>query len=144
MSDLLVIAAAFTAAIVVTELFVGGRLQTVPGRVIVCQVIAFALVVRATRTVPGAAVFVFWSGAFALWFGLRSHVESSILLRMLTWLRNRPATRDEILERYNERYGRAHRVDGLVHAGLVTAADGVLAPTAKGRLIVRIARLLRR
>jgi hypothetical protein len=143
MTDLLVIAAVFTAAIVVTELLAGGKLQTVPGRVIVCQVIAFALVVRATRTVPMAAVFVFWTGAFALWFGLRSHVESSILLRMLTWLSDRPATRDEILEWYNARYGRAHRADGLVRAGLVTASDGVLTPTAKGRLIVRVAQLLR-
>jgi len=143
MNALLALAAMFLTTIAVTELFRGDKLQSVIGRVIACHVVAFALAARAIATVPVAAVFVFWTGMFALWFGLRSHIESSILLRMLTRLRDRPATRSEILDWYNQRYGRAHRVDGLVRAGLVTAAGGVLAPTAKGRLVVRIARLLR-
>jgi hypothetical protein len=143
MNDVLILAATFLAAIVLTELFRDGTLQSVLGRVLLCHIAGFAIAAWAARSVPVPALFVFWTGLFALWFGLRSHVESSILLRMLTRLRDRPATRAEILDWYNQRYGRAQRVDGLVRAGLATAAGGVLAPTAKGRAIARIARMLR-
>ena len=143
MNDVLILAATFIAAVVASELLSGKNLQSVLGRVIICHVVAFAIAASATRIVPAAAVFVFWTGMFSLWFGLRSHIQSSILLRMLTRLRDRPATRAEILDWYNERFGRAHRVEGLVGAGLVTATGGVLAPTAKGRAVARIARLLR-
>jgi hypothetical protein len=142
MNDLLVLAASFAAAVLVTEVLVREKLQSALGRVVAVHCLAFAVAAWATHTLPGTSAFVFWTGMFALWFGLRSHVESSILLRMLTSLRERPASREEILLRYNQLYGRAARVDELVRAGLVTRTPTGIAPTTKGRVVARTAVLL--
>ena len=142
MNDVLIFAAGFAAAIVATELVVRDKLQTGLARVLIVHVLASAAAALTARGLPLAAGFVFWSGMFALWFGVRSHIESSILLRLLTSLAVRPATRDELLQRYAALHGRSDRVDELIRGGLVRAgADGVT-PTAKGRFVARVTRLL--
>jgi hypothetical protein len=90
-----------------------------------------------------ASFAVFWAGAFLSWFGIRSHLESSILLRMVYLLKQRPKTSAELLEEYERSYGSQQRVEELVRAGLLERRGEHLLVTPKGKLVLSVARLLR-
>ncbi len=143
MKDLLVLGGGFVASACASEWFIGRKLQSALGRVLCLHVAAFIASLCFTETVGAAAAFVLWTGMFTAWFGIRSHVESSILLRMLHFLRDGHATRDEMLGRYDRHDGQAARIEELVRAGLIRrTSDGIL-PTRKGRFVARIAARLR-
>ncbi len=92
----------------------------------------------------GRASFpVFWAGAFLTWFGIRSHLESSILLRLVYALRQQPKSAAELLEEYERFYGPRQRVEELVRSGLLERREGVLVVTRKGKWILALARMLR-
>ncbi|MGE0785932.1 MAG: hypothetical protein AB7S26_09610 [Sandaracinaceae bacterium] len=91
-----------------------------------------------------ACLLALWLAGFTLWLVVRSHVSSSISLRMAWMLARRPMSEPELLARYDEAYGAVHRGAQLRNAGLGEgAADGVR-PTARGRWIVLLARALAR
>jgi hypothetical protein len=86
---------------------------------------------------------IYWVGGFLVWFAVRSHVESSILLRMIYLLRDRPSTPGELLKLYESGYGLGERLNELERAGLIdTGPDGMRA-TRKGAWVVRAATWLR-
>ena len=94
------------------------------------------------RLVP---VLVFWSGAALAWFGLRSHLESSILLRMIYMLLDRSLAVDDLVSQYHAHGGRAERQAELQRAGWlhVDSSNGDVALTPKGRRIVALVSRLR-
>jgi len=85
-----------------------------------------------------AVLVVYWAGAFLTWFCVRSHIESSILLRLLYLLRAGPLPALELLERYEQLYGHGQRLGELVRAGLVERQGAETHLTRKGALILRI------
>jgi len=88
----------------------------------------------------GAVAFaIYWAGAFLSWFGVRSHLESSILLRMLALLQSGSKTKGELIDEYERSYGEVQRVEELLRAGLVACGPEAIEVTPKGRLIVRAA-----
>jgi len=92
----------------------------------------------------GVGVFaVFWAGSFLTWFAARSHLESSILLRMLCILRDRPRSGNDLAAAYEAIYGPQHRLEELFRAGLLARAGPAIGLTAKGRWILWIASWLR-
>jgi hypothetical protein len=100
-------------------------------------VLLYLLFTRHAAVVPFA---IFWSGAFLTWFGVRSHIESSILLRMAYLLRGHPMRPGELLEEYDKVYGANQRVDELFRAGLVVRQEsGEIEVTAKGSRILSAA-----
>jgi hypothetical protein len=88
-------------------------------------------------------VTIFWAGAFLSWFAIRSHIESSILLRMIHLLEKQGETPERLIRDYESSYGTALRREELCRAGLVKKNNGQLTLTAKGRSIFRIVSLLR-
>jgi hypothetical protein len=142
MMDVVIVFGAFVASAVASERLITRKLQSAFGRVLVVYAVGFALAIGLGRGVDRAAVFVFWTGMVAAWFGVRSHLESSILLQILMALRDGPCARGELLRRCMQ-YGPVARGEELVRGGfLVEAADG-LKPTPKGRLAARVAQRLR-
>jgi hypothetical protein len=100
-------------------------------------VVLYLLFARQAAVVPFA---IFWSGAFLTWFGVRSHIESSILLRMAYLLRAHPMRPDELLEEYDKVYGANQRVEELYRAGLVVRqASGAIEVTPKGDKVLAAA-----
>src|SRR5262249_39408014 len=138
-------AAAVVVPIVASEIAIGGRkLQTGLTRALlvwgVCGLAAIGAI--AQRSPAGTLVLAaFWSGAFLTWFGVRSHVESSILLRMLMLLRRRPMADAQVVDAYGAIYGRAQRLAELRHGGFVDGDPPRV--TGKGRTVLRVVSLLR-
>jgi len=147
MSAILWILGGFFAAIICSEIVLGKtKLQTGLARVIavhLCFALALLVYLYSSRSISIPAFLIFWGGAFLSWFGIRSHVESSILLRMLYLLRERQMNRKELLERYESHYGAAHRVEELERGGLIVRGPHGVIVTAKGNKILRIVSMLR-
>jgi hypothetical protein len=89
------------------------------------------------------AFTIFWGGAFLSWFGVRSHIESSILLRMLYLLRKKPLSEAELLAAYTALYGPEKRFEELLRGKMALQSDGVTTVTPKGKTILRVVSLLR-
>ena len=146
MTDLLDLGVALLAAMVGSELVLGGtKLQTGLSRVIPVwgAVYLVALFVLWRGGIGPVGLTIFWGGAFATWFGVRSHLESSILLRMLYLLRGQPRTDQSLLDEYLSRQGEAERLEELVRGGLVTSQGERIAVTPKGRSILAVVARLR-
>ena len=146
MIALVLSAAGLLAAAVACELSLRGmRIQSGFARAFVC----FALIGLTTafsldsiNALPLASFVVLWIGGFLFWLGARSHVESSILLRMLYLLLSGARSHDELLDIYEEHYDLRTRVRELRAAGLV--ASGTPASlTATGKLVLALVRSLR-
>lgn len=113
------------------------KLQTAFERVLAIWAATFAvtLAVLILTTGSGAtALTIFWCGTFMAWFGVRSHLESSILLRMLVLLRARPMTDAELIAEYTRRAGRTARLEELRRGGFIARDGAVLRLTRKGEV----------
>jgi hypothetical protein len=149
MRGVLILCAGFALTVISSDLLLRSRkIQAALGRVVIVQAIGLVAVVAVlshSHELGLVSVVIFWSGAVLTWFGLRSHLESSILLRMVHMLRERPMTGPDLIARYRSYYGQAHRIDELQRAGLLTTdqARAAMTPTPKGRLIARLVSRLR-
>lgn len=83
------------------------------------------------------ALAVFWAGAFSCWLTARSHVSSSILLRMTAMLADGPRPADALADDYQRTHGADHRRRQLATSGFVTTAGQL---TAIGRVLAHLAR----
>jgi hypothetical protein len=140
-----IVATALLATIVGSELALSGtKLQTGLLRVLVVWGGVYVATMVVAGGNPGAVAFtIFWAGAFLSWFGVRSHIESSILLRMLVLLRQQPMTEARLVSEYASHYGESMRVEELCQGGLVFKDRDTLHVTPKGKVILRIVGKLR-
>jgi len=136
------------AAIALSELMLAGtKLQTGFVKVVVSFVITGACVLAYFLLSGKAgivAVGTLWSGLFLSWFGVRSHLESSILLRMLFLLRNSPMTAQNLLSVYEGHYGEASRLEELYLGGLLKKEESGNVLTPRGKSVLRIVSFLNR
>jgi hypothetical protein len=147
MTQVTLIVAAFFACMVFCELVLKGtKLQTGLVKVFFVHVLCWIvlLIYMVTNNQSGIiAMTIFWAGAFLTWFGVRSHIESSVLLRMLYLLRQQPLSASELLSSYHSHYGKELRIEELVRGGLLERASSELHVSSKGNLILRIVQLLK-
>ena len=143
MTDALIVFGLFLGTTAASELLIANRLQSAFGRIVTAHAVGLALALALVRRVEPGAVVVFWIGMSTVWFGMRSHLESSILLQVLAALRDGPSARSAILARCLHDYGPEARAGELVRGGFLQATSHGLEPTRKGRLVARIAPLLR-
>lgn len=146
MKDILAVLVALLSVFAGSELVLRRtKLQTGLARVLAVWATVYIalLAYLETRAATGfLACTLFWGGAFLSWFGVRSHVESSILMRMMFLLRSRPMTADELLKDYESHYGESMRMEELVKGALIqNTEDRRITP--KGRMILRIVAMLR-
>jgi hypothetical protein len=139
--------AALLAAAIASELALRGtKLQTGLARVVAAWGLVFLAgvypVLRYGSTGP-VPFLIFWGGAFVSWFGVRSHIESSILLRMLYLLRQQPMTDAELVAKYGAHYGPQMRMEELLRGGLAERDGERVSVTPKGKNILRLVVLLR-
>jgi hypothetical protein len=147
MTGLLIVAAALLIAAMGSELALRGtKLQTGLGRVLAVWAGVYlptiALLVIGGSISPFSFT-LFWGGAFLSWFGVRSHIESSILLRMLNLLRPRPMEQAALVAEYLELCGQSARTGELLRGGLAIENAGKLVVTDKGRKILAVVEKLR-
>ena len=147
MTGMSLAAAAVLVPIVGSELALGGaKLQTGLTRVLVVWIGGYlAAVSWLVRHADSGlvALTIFWSGAFLIWFGVRSHIESSILLRMLFLLRQCPMTDARLVDEYASRYGESMRIAELCRGGLIDKHGDRMRVTPKGKAILLFVSKLR-
>ena len=134
-------------AVAVSEFAIKGRrVQSALNRVFPVHLIS-ALVSVGISILLGncflTGLGLFWAGEFMCWFGLRSHLESSILLRMLVLLQEGPISEAALVDKYLCGYGPTERMKELTEAGLTAYTSSGLIVTQKGKRVLRIARFLR-
>jgi hypothetical protein len=139
--------AGFLLATMISEIALRGtELQTGLSRVILVHAIVATTLLVYFAAKGGAgivALIVFWSGAFLTWFGVRSHFESSILLRLLFLLRKGAVPEQRLLADYESHYGEAERLQELFRGNLVEQSAAGIAVTSKGKMILRIVSILK-
>jgi len=147
MSALSILAASLGAAFVGSEVVLRGtKLQTGLTRVLAWWALVYAGVIAlllAQQQISPVAFTILWGGVFLSWFGVRSHIESSILLRMLVLLRQQPLTEAQLVARYTSRFGEAVRLDELCRGGFAEHVRGTVSVTRKGQRILRAVAALR-
>jgi hypothetical protein len=142
MSALAICFVAFLLAIVLPEPFLrrSTMLAQLPKVVAVhagCAAPTTAYLVACSAGSAGA-LWVAWAGAFLIWLTVRSHISSSILLRMVHMLGERPLSASELTARYELDHGSEHRARQLESAGLTRGRARTLA----GRTLAFLGRRL--
>lgn len=147
MSGLLILAGSVLAALVGSELALRGtKLQTGLSRVLVVWAFVWAFTLYPLFRYGGIGpltLTIFWGGAFLSWFGVRSHIESSILLRMLYSLRREAKTESSVLGEYSTHFGPAMRVEELSRGKMTVKQGERTVVTSKGKIILRVVSKLR-
>jgi hypothetical protein len=147
MIDLVIVVAALLLAAIGSELALRGtKLQTGLGRVLVVWAGVYLPAIFTLAISGSTSPFSFtilWGGAFLSWFGVRSHIESSILLRMLDLLRLGPMEQSVLVAEYLELCGQSARTGELLRGGLAAEKAGKLVVTDKGRKILAVVEKLR-
>lgn len=147
MIEIGVVIVGFLFAIALSEFVLSGtKLQTGLTKVLTVHLVVACLLLSyfwATGRFSRIALLIFWAGAFLSWFGIRSHIESSILLRMLYLLRGGPMTQEQLLHVYESHYGEALRLKELFQGGLLEQTPEGITPTPKGKWILRIVSFLK-
>jgi hypothetical protein len=147
MNGLAMVAVALLFAMAGSRLVLhGARVQTSLGRILGVWAAVWAAALYPVSRYGGIGIVtltIFWAGAFLSWFGVLSHIESSILLRMVYLLRRQPMTEAQVVETYSSQCRPGMRVEDLLRGGLATQNAGVLTVTGKGKAILRLAERLR-
>jgi hypothetical protein len=147
MTGVLIVLGLLLAVMIASELALGGiKLQTGLSRVLVAWALVYlpgVFVLARHGGVGPVAYTVFWGGAFLSWFGVRSHIESSILLRMLYLLRRKAMTETGLVTEYTSLYGEALRREELFRGGLAAREGDRVVVTPKGRAILGVVEKLR-
>ena len=147
MTSVTLVGIALVAAGVGSEMVLRGtKLQTGLARVVLVWALVYGAamsVLIAGAPLSPVAFTILWGGAFLSWFGVRSHIESSILLRMLVLLRGEPMSEDRIVSEYTARYGEARRLEELCRGGLARRHGDRFAVTDKGTTILTVVEKLR-
>jgi hypothetical protein len=149
MSALLVLWVGFGVTVASIEgLLKSRKLQGAVGRIVITHAIGLAALIAVlvpSHRLGIVPIFIFWSGALLCWFGVRSHIESSILLRMVHMLRRNPVRGRDLTSQYESFYGRTQRIEELLRAGLLRAdlERATMTPTRKGTLIAELVLRLR-
>lgn len=146
MNDVLAVFVALAIAFATSELALRGtKLQTGLVRVLVVWACVFAGLVAYMLLCGNTGVIVctlLWGGTFLSWFGVRSHIESSILMRMMYLLRKKPMSGPDLVNEYESHYGEALRREELFRGNLL-ANEQQPQITPKGRAILWVVSLLR-
>lgn len=148
MTGVTVVGSSLILALVGSEISLRGtKLQTGLSRVLVVWGLVYLGTMYwliAAAEISTIAFTIFWGGAFLTWFGVRSHLESSILLRMLVLLRGRGMTERQLVNEYISTNGEAVRLEELFRGGLAQRDSGGRAMlTNKGKTILRCVAKLR-
>jgi hypothetical protein len=138
MIQILISVGGFLLAVVASEVVLRGtKIQTGLFRVLLVHAVIFFLTAYAL-TVQSSyfGLLIFWIGAFLTWFGVRSHMESSILLRMVYLLSKTSMTAPVLLTEYESHYGEALRIEELFRSGLIQTGPEGVTITRKGEFIL--------
>ncbi|HEU5072549.1 MAG TPA: hypothetical protein VFU02_00210 [Polyangiaceae bacterium] len=147
MTGILLVLGALVAVMVLSELVLGHtKLQTGLARILVAWTIVYLAVIYFVVQYGNVGILgftIFWGGAFLSWFGVRSHIESSILLRMLHLLRQGPRDEAGIVSAYMAIGGEKVRLEELLKGGMATRQGDGFSVTPKGKTILAVVAKLR-
>lgn len=142
MSALAICGGAFVLAIALPEAWLrrSTMLAQLPKVVVMhaCFAAPATVYLLASGAGSAGALWVAWAGAFLIWLTVRSHISSSILLRMVHMLWQGPLSASELTARYELDHGSEHRARQLRSAGLTRGE----AQTLAGRALAFLGRRL--
>jgi hypothetical protein len=146
-TDFLIITAALLIVAIAAELVLGPtKLETGLMSVLAAWATVYFVVLYfflGWTDIDKVTFTIFWGGAFLSWFGIRSHIESSILLRMTYLLRHRSLTDTELVSEYNAQFNEERRIGELMKGRLLVRDRDHLKLTPKGKIILAVADKLR-
>jgi len=146
-TGILLVLGALFAVMVLSELVLGNtKLQTGLSRILVAWTLVYLAAIYFVVHYGNVGVLgftVFWGGAFLSWFGVRSHIESSILLRMLHLLRSGPRDEAGIVNAYMAIGGERVRLEELLKGGMAIREGDGFSVTPKGKTILGVVAKLR-
>lgn len=146
MKSILILVSGFLLAILSSEIVLKGtKIQTALLKVLGIHLFWFltiSIYLNRFFQFSWVVVFLIWTGAFVSWFGVRSHLESSILLRMLFLIRKKPMTEQDLILKYENHYSEASRLEELFRANLLERSPNGIQITSKGRRIAAAASFL--
>lgn len=146
MNSLLATLAGFLLAVLICEVPLRfAKIQSALSKILIIHLVVAIFTYRFILSSPVSvsSFLILWMGTFLTWFGIRSHMESSILLRLLLLLKKSPMTATELLEIYEKHHGIALRRKELIRGGLLEQNADRLQLTQKGRLILTLVFYLR-
>lgn len=143
MTEIALTLGAFLLGVLVSEVLLGGGTTQSATTPILGVQSSFAGLVSVWLVRDGLSpvpALLFWSGALLAWTGIRLHIESSILLRLvyLLWSRGE-LTSAALLSLYEGRHGIGARLAEIERGGFAEIEEGVALVTPKG---LRVARLM--
>ena len=147
MIGVLIVGAALLAVMVASELVLGQtKLQTGLARVLAMWTAVYLAAIYFVVQYGNVGIVgftIFWGGAFLSWFGVRSHIESSILLRMLYLLRQGPRDEAGLVNAYLAIGGENVRLEELLRGGMAVKQGDEFTVTPKGKTILTVVAKLR-
>lgn len=147
MTGILLVLAALLVVMVLSELVLGQtKLQTGLSRILVAWTLVYLAAIYFVVQYGNVGILaftIFWGGAFLSWFGVRSHIESSILLRMLHLLRQGPRDEAALVSAYMAIGGENVRLEELLKGGMATREGETFSVTPKGKTILGVVAKLR-
>ncbi|MFC2158744.1 hypothetical protein ACFLT9_12990 [Acidobacteriota bacterium] len=135
---LIVLSGTFLAIEIILFLL-GSKLQTRLNIIFLFFILSLILACLLIREIHPVYVILLWGGFFLAWFGVRSHIESSILLRILHMIHKNPGiSPKELIRDYEEIQGTSERLAELERGGFFEPDGSSFTLTSKGRYVARI------
>ncbi len=139
---MIILGIGFLVAAISAEMVMRGtKLQSGLIQILIVHIIVGAITLLFLSYYHNVRPFIpmmFWCGAWLSWFIVRSHLESSILLRMLSILRRGSYTDEELLAIYEEYYGFKERIKELLEGRLIEKEEGKFILCYKGEKVLKI------
>jgi hypothetical protein len=104
-----------------------------------CILIAVLSFVVTNHIVSPIAVLIFWGGAFLFWYGVRDHIENSILLRMVYMVLScKSINPNKLFSLYESQYGVEPRLKKLERSGFIKYKNEDVQILDKGHRVVKM------
>ena len=142
MSPLVAVLFALSGTFLAVEIMLfllGSKLQTRLNIILVFFILSLILACFLIREIHPVFLVMLWGGFFLAWFGVRSHIESSILLRILHMIHKNPGiSPKDLIRDYEEEQGTVERMAELERGGYFKPDGTSFTLTGKGRMVARI------
>lgn len=130
-----------------SELVLGDKkIQTVVFKLFFAFIVVLGLLIACLATVSTNNLFVFIVlelGVFISWFGIRSHLQNSILLRFTCYLREDSLTKSQLINVYQKNHGLKEKMKELEEAKLIRVDQQFFELTPKGKLVLFIVKIFK-
>ena len=126
-------------AVEILLFMLGSKLQTRLAPILALFLLSLILALFTIKEIHPFFLVFLWGGFFLAWFGIRSHIESSILLRILYTLGKSPGiSSEDLIQAYEKKQGPEERLAELKRGGFLKPDKDTFTLTGKGRIVAKV------